>query len=816
MKERNLRNFCFFLFLTLFVGITLGCVKFNPIETTPQSPVGIIPKGFDWKTVKEFTCTVRVSSVSGIGDNMIHVIKIFNSPLLNDGALIVSGSAKPSSPYIVKLTLPTALPKIYIQEILPNGVRNVKSVDVSATSLDITFNQIITPGASLFANSSPTPSISIPENFDVTILNNNSLDITGFSSGNGIYGNDYKSYLIPSGFNRTVSFGTNNILSHAILFVQGTLKANWPAALNNVSIVVLKGGRLEIQAITTATSNADIVTVYVENGGTLVTSSGINITNGRYIVNKGTMNLSSNLNITNGSSFFNEGSLTVTKTSVLKSILLSKNAFLYNSSYIYCDIIVISETGSVLNDKGSSFETQDWIQNISTLNNHGHIVATRKFEVNTGSVVNNFCNILSNFSDLQATLNLYDGSLFNCQTLFTSNIDINMYGGSMILTGTITGIWSTKVRSASDNYSVFKCTGDVPDMRAKFCEFSGKIELVHTLMVEGSVSNGRVLYESLFNNNGSILSKTQTKNIIASACNDAAGQIEAPPQVITDADADGVALGIDVDDNDATVAYVSYFPSANTWGTYAFEDLWPSKGDYDVNDMIIGFKVTYYSNSSNLVSGIRLDYNMRASGATFNIGAAFQLDNISAASIASVSGRNLLGSAPFSVNTNGTENGVTVAIIPLFNSQTDIVSYSGYLNTANGSYVITPDMYLRVRFTTPVQQSNLAMSTFNMFIVANDRRREVHLPTFSATSKFNTSLTIGAHLYEGDVFKYIDGMMWGLMIPESFQYPLEANTIISAYPHFAEWATSGGVSYSDWYMQKTGYINHEYIYSYDF
>jgi LruC domain-containing protein len=387
-----------------------------------------------------------------------------------------------------------------------------------------------------------------------------------------------------------------------------------------------------------------------------------------------------------------------------------------------------------------------------------------------------------------------------------------MFGGSMIQTGVIDDVYSMKVRSTSDIYSVFKCTGNIPEMRYAASEFNGKIELVHALLVDGSGTNGRVRYESMFGNNGSVLSKTQTKNVLATTCNNAAGQIETPPPAIVDNDGDGVAAEFDVDDNDASVAFVSYFPSASTWGTYAFEDLWPVKGDYDVNDLVLGFRISYFSNASNLVSKLRFEYNMRAAGSTYSLAAAFQLDNISASNIASVTGQNMNGTSPLSVNTNGTENGVSLAVIPLFNSQKDVVSYTGYLNTESGSYVITPDKSVNIRFSSPVQQSTLAMSSFNLFIIANSRGNEIHLPTFRATTKFDSSLAAGSQLYPGDNFKYIDGMMWGLMIPETFQYPLESNTIISAYPHFGEWATSGGTTYTDWYKPLSGYINEQFIF----
>lgn len=121
-------------------------------------------------------------------------------------------------------------------------------------------------------------------------------------------------------------------------------------------------------------------------------------------------------------------------------------------------------------------------------------------------------------------------------------------------------------------------------------------------------------------------------------------------------------------------------------------------------------------------------------------------------------------------------------------------------------------MYTDIRFSTPISQANVTMSAFNLFIVINSREKEVHIPTYSGTSKFNSSLANGINLYPGDIFKSADGMMWGLMFPDVFRYPAERNSIISAYAHFAAWATSGGSTNTDWYQSGSGYTNEDKIY----
>ncbi len=281
---------------------------------------------------------------------------------------------------------------------------------------------------------------------------------------------------------------------------------------------------------------------------------------------------------------------------------------------------------------------------------------------------------------------------------------------------------------------------------------------------------------------------------------------------VVDNDGDGVSSFFDVDDSDASVAFVSYFPSESTWGTYVFEDMWPVKGDYDLNDLVIGFRISYYTNSLNLVSRFRLDYNMRAAGSTYSLGAAFQLNLVAASNVQTVAGQALTGTSPFQIEANGTENGVTQAVIPLFNNQKDVVTYTEFLNTVSGAYSATPDQYVSINFITPFQQADIAMSAFNMFIVANGRGREIHLPAYTGTSNFDASLADGYTLFPGDMFKNSDGMMWGIMIPRQFSYPEERCSIVNAYNFFSDWATSGGVNHDDWYLPTMLNMNLEKIY----
>jgi len=804
-----------FFALLLLAAVVSGCVRIRPENEVIESPIGKIPADFDWKTVKELSCTIRVNSVPGIGDNLVRVIKVYNSSLLNEGALMASGAAKPSSPYIVNITLPTAVPAIYIKETLPNGTSTVKSVDISADRMDVTMTRSEAVSAPALTKASPAPAFTIPTNYDAVINDQSSVTIVGFGSGqSSAYGNPYKSYLIPSGFTRTAKIDFGNWQSHAFLFVQGTFsptkKNDKNISLSRSSIVVLNGGVVDISSLNAGYTLNDVVTIYVAQGGTLIVSGDISVSDGKATINRGTITCTGNITFSGGSSVYNEGSLTASQAGQTRILSITNNAYLYNSSTVNADKFELTVNASLLNDAGATVDSKIWSQtNGSILNNHSHVTATTSFTTTSNCVINNHCSIITNLASMQgATFNNYDGAIFKSESLKPNNFTMNLYGGSMFQTGSVSDIWSFKVKSTSDSYSLFKCTGSVASFVSTQTEFNGKIEMVHLNLVEGSGTNGRQLYEPYFSN-GAILSKVQTKNIVATSCNGGLGQIETPEPPTTDNDGDGVTSEYDIDDNNPNIAFVSYFPSQSTWGTYAFEDLWPIKGDYDVNDIILGFRIAYYTNASNMVTEMGFDYNLRAAGSVYSLGMAFQLDNIMASNIQSVTGQNLSGTSPFSVNANGAESGVNIAVIPLFNNQG-----ASFLNTIPGNYSATTDRSLRIRFVSPIQQAHVTIGSINMFITVNTRGKEVHLPGYTVTTKFNPSFAAGEPLFPGDIYKYVDGMMWGLMFPGYFRYPAEYESIADAYTHFAEWATSGGSAYQNWYEALPGYTNESLIYSY--
>ncbi|MGB0979843.1 MAG: LruC domain-containing protein, partial [Croceimicrobium sp.] len=79
----------------------------------------------------------------------------------------------------------------------------------------------------------------------------------------------------------------------------------------------------------------------------------------------------------------------------------------------------------------------------------------------------------------------------------------------------------------------------------------------------------------------------------------------------------------------------------NTYtGTLSYEDLWPSQGDYDFNDMVVDYEIDHILNGANQLVEIEADWTVRAVGAAYENGFGFTFDGLDPNVISSVNGHN--------------------------------------------------------------------------------------------------------------------------------------------------------------------------------
>lgn len=258
--------------------------------------------------------------------------------------------------------------------------------------------------------------------------------------------------------------------------------------------------------------------------------------------------------------------------------------------------------------------------------------------------------------------------------------------------------------------------------------------------------------------------------------------------------------------NDQTVTEVNL----GTY-SYAFEDNWPNKGDYDMNDFVVDMNITKFQNTANKVTKVTLKGKLRSVGASKRLAAAVQLDGVPAGNVKSVtySKKDLVG-ANLPLGANGTETGQTNAVVAIVDDAHKAfgVADTRFISIQSGAYAPV-DVVITIEFNTALD--NFSYNTLNMFIVNYAQnvggRNEIHLVGYAATDKINKSVITrakesGILLSATDPFKTSKNEPFALALPVSFKYPTEGQKVYDAYPLFKDWVTSGGLQNANWYLNK--------------
>jgi LruC domain-containing protein len=255
-----------------------------------------------------------------------------------------------------------------------------------------------------------------------------------------------------------------------------------------------------------------------------------------------------------------------------------------------------------------------------------------------------------------------------------------------------------------------------------------------------------------------------------------------------DTDKDGIGDALDEYPLNADMAFNNYSPALNSYGTIAYEDLWPSKGDYDFNDLVVEYNYNLISNSQNKITTMEASFSIKHIGGSLSSAFAFTLP-ISAAQIEKITNQHLYGSF-INTNANGTESDVNKAVIFVFD---------------NARKAIGKELSLNIKFKTPINRAALGASPFNPFIVINEEReREIHLPDLPPTSKGNILLgqnDDNSDVAKGKYYRTKNNLPWALHFNTSFTAPSERTSIHEAYSEFIPWATSSGINHKKWYKK---------------
>lgn len=451
-------------------------------------------------------------------------------------------------------------------------------------------------------------------------------------------------------------------------------------------------------------------------------------------------------------------------------------------------------------------QTDFTLGNFESFHNHGKLKIGRNLSVSRLCGFVNFCYVeVGGDVNQNGSITIRDNAYLKVKGAFYDNGNIHgwpvtttLYTNSLLSTthffmkqGTFNGPGVIKV----SDYTSLTAGGTISSS-TKLCDANG---------IEGNT--GVVVNSS---------SLDCSISIPKSTCNPEGFNITTTS---VDSDNDGIVDAQDEYPNDINRAFNSYYPNATTMATVAFEDLWPSKADYDFNDLSVLFNIQQVLNASNEVVDYKVKLKVKAIGGSFINGFGFQLDDVLPADIASLTGQTLTQNL-ITRNANNTESGQSKAVVICYDSPEPIINRVGgsMFNTIKTNPTGTSDtMHIDISFTNPIASTKLTLNKFNPFIFTNKRRGyEVHLIDNKPTDLANTGLfgtfEDRSNASNNKYYRNNLGLPWAIRIPQEFSHPKEKVAISTAYNFFDDWAISGGVNFPLWFTNTVGNQNTENIY----
>jgi len=263
---------------------------------------------------------------------------------------------------------------------------------------------------------------------------------------------------------------------------------------------------------------------------------------------------------------------------------------------------------------------------------------------------------------------------------------------------------------------------------------------------------------------------------------------------------------------------VSAYPSASGQATLAFEDNWPLIGDYDMNDLVIHYRLSTYESSENLIR-VKIEGSVVAVGAANHNGFAIRIPGLQRDEVEENRMEFYINDALQS--TSALELGRDEAILIVAEDIWDYVTPGENCKFYRTENFCGSNIQMQFTITVPlvhgVNSSAVSGFPFDPFIFASagdprnylfgeapGRKYEIHLQNQSPTEAFQENF-----LNRGDddsdpnnnrFFVNENGMPWAINIPYEWQHPVEYMDIKFAYPQFHNHVLSSGGENVDWYI----------------
>ena len=282
-----------------------------------------------------------------------------------------------------------------------------------------------------------------------------------------------------------------------------------------------------------------------------------------------------------------------------------------------------------------------------------------------------------------------------------------------------------------------------------------------------------------------------------------------------DGSIDSGYIPLEENDGTSTETTTSYYPTQNGVATLMFEDLWPTIGDYDFNDLVVNYNLKRTLSGQSLLQRLEANYTVQARGASFHNGFALRLPGVSQSDVSTVSVTK--NGVPVTHEIIEAEANDLVLIISPDISEDVPSSCEMYRTVPTCTESVNTTFSLDVTFSNPPSANTVGLPPYDPFIFAIDglyhgdvfsappgRPWELHLKQFSGTNLFNNAFFGMADDRSNGTNSFIsaNNMPWVINITDGWDHPAEYQDVSQAYPLFPQWVQSGGFEHTDWYLRS--------------
>ena len=248
-----------------------------------------------------------------------------------------------------------------------------------------------------------------------------------------------------------------------------------------------------------------------------------------------------------------------------------------------------------------------------------------------------------------------------------------------------------------------------------------------------------------------------------------------------------------------------YYPSDNSYYIVSYEDGYPNRGDYDFNDLVVGYRVGLGTIFNTTLKQYEVT-SIVATGYIIARGADYTHDwylripintPVQGTAIKNLFWANSSDQVQGYPKTESISNEINIQLLQDTKRMMSVEG-SSFANTLSGQTLIPGKKFsFSVNLETPVLLAEVSAPPYDPYLHVTTTNFEVHL------SGFSTQISSAANFGLDTAFRDNNGFPYALVFPDNWYPPLEGTDLGEAYKDFINYSTNPNPSNETWYLSPT-------------